>query len=159
MENATRALLIAAAVLLAICLISLSLMVFNSSSGMTNQASSTLDSTAVYTHNSKFLSYINKSASSTTTKSLVTTIMQNNAIANSYSSSTSFSADAHHVYLNFYPKDENSVSHKWKTKDLSKIHNKISVGAKYKIYVTKGCTKHSGGYYNGYLCCISIKEL
>ena len=154
MENASKALLIAGAVLITIFVISLAISIVTSNSEITNQASSTMETTAVYTFNQQFLFYLDDSATATTAKALTDKILQHNSVVNS----SSFSPGNHHIYLNFYPKGESKITHKWKTADLKKIYNKISNGSRYKIYVTN-CTTHIGGYYNGYVVCLSIREL
>ena len=154
MENASKALLVAAAVLIAIFLISLAIMIVNSNSGITDQANSTLASAEVSSFNNQFSLYFSNSTSGTAAKSLTSAILQNNSTIKS----KKFSPDDHHIYLNLYPKGESKITHKWKAADLRKINNKISNTAKYKITATK-CVSYPGGYYNGYLICISITEL
>ena len=154
MENATKALLIAAAVLVAIFIISLSMSLVNSNAETTNQADSALQSNSTYAFNEQFLYYFGNSVTGNKAKALTNKILYHNAAVNS----TTFSAGEHHVYLNFYPKGESKITHKWKTSDLQKIYNKILNGARYKISVTN-CGTYPGGYYFGYVICISIKEL
>lgn len=155
MENATKALLIAGAVLIALLLISLGISVVNSGSDSTEQANSAMESTSVFAFNQPYLSFISKSASGTSAKFLTNKILQHNMLV----PSTSYNPGEHHIYLNFYSKDNTkTLKHKWKTNDLNEIYNNLSDGKRYKIYVTN-CTTHTGGYYNGYIACISIKEL
>ena len=54
MENATKALLIAGSVLVAILLIAMGLRIFNSTSGTTEQSQKVMDTTAITTFNSQF---------------------------------------------------------------------------------------------------------
>ena len=147
MENAVKALLIAASVMVAILIISLGISIYNSSSGIGDEASSTLESTAAFAFNERFTSYMSKSASGSTAKTLVNKIMQHNMSIGL----SSFSAGDHHILLNLYYNDNNSRSkleHCWETTDLKKIYNKISNGKRYDIHVTD-CDNYPGGYYNG----------
>lgn len=160
MENTTKALLIAAAVLVAIIIISLTLMIVTSNADTATKGSSTLDATAIKAFNDKFTRYFSKSAPGTTAKALTQTIIQHNASINK----NEFSPDDHHVYLNFYPyprSNSTKLAHRFSPKDLQVILDKITSTRRYKINVT-GCTSYDSptpGYYNGYLICISIEEL
>jgi len=154
MENAAKALLIAAGVMVAILIISLGMSIFNSNSEITDDASSTLESTAILAFNKQFSYYFSESASGSSAKALTSKILNHNAAIGS----SSFSPGEHHIYLNIYPKGESKITHRWKPSDLQEIYNKISNGARYKISTTS-CTAYPRGYYNGYIICISIKEL
>lgn len=157
MENTSKALLIVAAILLALLIVGLGMMIFNSSFERIDGTSSTLESSNISTFNSQFSYYLSNSATGTQAKSLVDKILKHNATVTS--SSPSYSAGKHHVYLNFYPPNgQKKIVHKWKTNDLKNIQSRILSGTKYKIYITS-CTQHSGGYYNGYIACISIRAL
>ncbi len=57
MENATKALLIAGSVLIAILLIALGMRVFNSGASASKESQSTMQSTAALTFNSQFTSF------------------------------------------------------------------------------------------------------
>lgn len=78
MENATKALLIAAAVLIAIILISLGVSIVSSAQDQINQSSSALDTAEIESFNSKFRSYEGSSVSGTKCKTLARAIVQNN---------------------------------------------------------------------------------
>ena len=78
MENATKALLIAAAVLIAIILISLGVSIVSSAQDQINQSSSALDTAEIESFNSKFRSYEGESVSGTKVKTLARAIIQNN---------------------------------------------------------------------------------
>lgn len=79
MENATKALLIAGSVLIAILLIAMGVKIFNSTSGTTEAAQSTMDATAIATFNNKFLQYIGDNKSKTQVISVANAIIANNA--------------------------------------------------------------------------------
>ena len=154
MENAVKALIIAGSVIVAILIISLGVSIYTSNSDVTNEADSTMGSTAAFAFNQKFSHYFSNSASGSAAKDLVDQVFYNNLSIDS----SKFSPGDHHIYLNFYPKTGAELTHKWKISDLQNISNQISNGKRYKLYATR-CDTYSGGYYNGYLICISIKEL
>jgi len=154
MENASKALLIAGAVLIAIFIISLALVLVRSNSDVMDDGGAALNSAAATAYNSRFLSYVNQSTTASRAKSLTSQLLQHNTASDSYNSFT----PGKHIYLNFYPKGKSSITHKWKSSDLSIIYNSISNSGRYRIYTTS-CTAYTGGYYNGYLVCISIREL
>ncbi len=78
MENATKALLIAAAVLIAIILISLGVSIVSSAQDQINQSSSALDTAEIESFNSKFRSYEGTAVSGTKCKTLARAVVQNN---------------------------------------------------------------------------------
>lgn len=57
MENATKALLIAGSVLIAILLIAFGLRIFNSTKGTSEAAQTAMDATAISTFNNQFIEY------------------------------------------------------------------------------------------------------
>ena len=76
MENASKALIIAGAILLSILLISLGIMVYNQAKGTVNNAN--LDSEETQTFNSKFLSYTGNRKSASDVNSLIQAVNANN---------------------------------------------------------------------------------
>lgn len=78
MENATKALLIAAAVLVAIIIISLGVSIVTSARDQINQSSNALDSAEVEAFNSKFKTYEGASVSGTKVRSLANAVIQSN---------------------------------------------------------------------------------
>ena len=79
MENASKALIIAGAILISILLISVAIMVMNSTSGVTDQVEGNMDAMAVQQFNAKFDVYAGKNQGASTVKSLLSAIMVNNA--------------------------------------------------------------------------------
>lgn len=79
MENATKALLIAGSVLIAILLIAMGVRVFNSTKGTTDQVEGTMNATEIATFNSKFTQYVGSGKSAAQVKSLANIIIANNA--------------------------------------------------------------------------------
>lgn len=79
MENATKALLIAGSVLIAILLIAIGVKILSSTSGTTEATQSTMDATAVATFNGKFTQYLGKNKAKRQVIDLVNAIIANNA--------------------------------------------------------------------------------
>ena len=78
MENASKALIIAGAILISILLISVGIMVMNSTDQVTGGMQQEMDSTAIQTFNSKFDNYIGVQTASVA-RSLCSTIIASNA--------------------------------------------------------------------------------
>lgn len=79
MENASKALIIAGAILISILLISVGVLIMNSTGGITGSMKSSSDSMAMQAFNSQFSSYIGTSISASQVKSLLSTIISSNA--------------------------------------------------------------------------------
>lgn len=78
MENASKALLIAGAILIAILLIAIGMMVFNSANGVIDTAASGMSDNEKEMHNKKFTVYAGMRSGSTV-KSLLDVIEENNS--------------------------------------------------------------------------------
>ena len=76
MENASKALIIAGAILLAILIISLGIMIFNQASGVVNN--NAMDEVEISTFNQKFTQYEGTNVKGAQVNSLITQIIQNN---------------------------------------------------------------------------------
>ena len=83
MENATKAIIIAGSILIAIALIAVAVRVLNESQEPAEQVGGTMESTEISMFNSKFLAYVGSNKSSAEIKSLLNLIMANNATAKS----------------------------------------------------------------------------
>lgn len=79
MENATKALLIAGSVLIAILLIAMGLRIFSSTTGTVDSAQTTMDATAVATFNGQFNGYIGSNISGSKVLALQQKIIASNA--------------------------------------------------------------------------------
>lgn len=79
MENATKALLIAGSILIAILLIAMGVRVFNSTKGTTDQVEGTMQTTEVATFNNKFTVYFGSNKSAAQVKALANVIIANNS--------------------------------------------------------------------------------
>lgn len=78
MENATKALLIAAAVLVVIILIAFGMRILNTSSGTQDQADATMNSSKAQAFNRSFESYKGTRVNGASARSLITAVQQNN---------------------------------------------------------------------------------
>ena len=76
MENASKALIIAGAILLAILIISLGIMVYRQASGVVD--SNAMDEVAVSSFNEKFQQYVGDNIRGANVNALINTIVQNN---------------------------------------------------------------------------------
>ena len=76
MENASKALIIAGAILLAILIISLGIMIFNQASGVVNN--NAMDEVEISTFNQKFTQYEGTNVKGAQVNSLLDQIVQNN---------------------------------------------------------------------------------
>ena len=84
MENASKALIIAGAILLAILIISLGIMIYNQASGVVD--SNAMDEAAVTSFNQKFRQYEGNNIRGSNVNAMIDTIIQNN-LSNSDDSS------------------------------------------------------------------------
>lgn len=98
MENASKALLIAAAVLIVILLIAMGVRVFNSTSGTTDSLESTMSSTEVVAFNNKFTGYLG-TQSTAKAKTLVNMVLANNQ------------KSAHKIEINYRIYEKKDVSY------------------------------------------------
>lgn len=78
MENASKALLIAASLLIVILLIAMGMKVFNSTAGTTDNVETTMNATEIATFNSKFTAYAGTKSLSQV-KALANVVIANNA--------------------------------------------------------------------------------
>ena len=80
MENASKALLIAAAVLIVLLIIAMGMNIFNSTDATTDQVEVTMTTTEISTFNNKFTSYLGTNKSAANAKSLANVVISNNAV-------------------------------------------------------------------------------
>ena len=76
MENASKALIIAGAILLAILIISLGIMIYRQASGVVD--SNAMDEVAVSSFNEKFQQYVGENVRGANVNALINSIIQNN---------------------------------------------------------------------------------
>lgn len=123
MENASKALLIAGAVLIVILLIAVGMKIFNSSSSTADQVDTNMQTVEITTFNNKFLQYAGKQ-SGTQVKALINVVIAHNA-----------TEEVRKVKIN----------DKTKTDDISSLLSDIDSMAEYTVTVT---TNPSTGYVN-----------
>lgn len=99
MENASKALLIAASVLIAILLIAFGMKIFITSSKPVDNVEGAMNSTEIATFNSKFLSYAGTNKSAAQVKALANVIIANNS-----------TNDNHKVKIKVLANDETDVA-------------------------------------------------
>ncbi len=80
MENATKALLIAGSVLIAILLIAVGLRIFSSTNGTTEATKTTMEATAITTFNSQFVGFLNRDLTVVQVNSLEQKVIASNAV-------------------------------------------------------------------------------
>ncbi len=83
MENATKALLIAGSVLIAIVLIAIGMRILSSTQGATDAAEETMSASEIAIFNNKFSQYYGTGKSKSEVIALINTIVANNSVSNS----------------------------------------------------------------------------
>ncbi len=111
MENASKALIIAGSVLIAILLISLGLMIFKSTSGVTDQTQELGKTLEVQQFNSQFLKYCGESVKGSQVRTLCEVIIANNS-------------NSQHTV---------TIAEKTTASDISSYRNSISTNKSYKV--------------------------
>ena len=161
MENASKALLISGTILIVILLIGVGIKLFDSTSPLSDQVTTSTQTTAASNFNSQFYIYFGNSVSPSKTRDFIKEVMKNNA----KSGYATFSPELHQIGLLFYKKNNQHVlpgdPHKWKESDLQAVYNNIHDNQTYTIRNTYNCDTYGApaGYYkNGYLICITIQE-
>lgn len=100
MENASKALIIAGAVLISILLITFGIMIMGSTDGVKDQMSESMTEMEISSFNSKFLEYEGTTRKASQVKTLI------NAIATSNTATGTSSGDEKFVAIEFTPKGE-----------------------------------------------------
>ena len=126
MENASKALIIAGSILVAILLIAMGVRIVVSTNGTTDNVDTTMDATAIATFNNKFIGYIGTNKSRGQVMSLLNAIIASNS-----------TDSAHPVQVNG-------------TTDLRTKMNNLGNGP-FTISISS-----TGGYTNGLISNISI---
>ena len=115
MENATKALLIAGSVLIAILIIAVGLRIFNSTQGTVESAQTTMNSTDVTMFNSQFTSYIGKNKTKNEVIQFTNKVIASNA------------SSKHNITVNIFNNTTNVAT------DLMQAVNNLNDTAKYSI--------------------------
>ena len=100
MENASKALIIAGAILIAILLISVGILVMNSTGSMTDEVGKTSDTMALQTFNSQFTTYEGTSMTASQVRSLMGLIQSSNASNGVIAAGQADNTTDKYVYLN-----------------------------------------------------------
>lgn len=139
MENASKALLIAASVLIVILLIAFGVRIFNSTGDVGDQVDGTMKTTEVTMFNNKFNAYIGQKKSVNDIKSLANVIIGHNATAKS---------DTQKVYLYIYVSSPYAYCYTTSANTISATVSKLT-GSNYKVTA----------YYNsnGYIYRLDVK--
>lgn len=135
MENASKALLIAGAILIAILIIGIGMLVFNGIGSITGQQEAKVNAMAIQMFNAEFEAYKGTNVSGSNVKALLSSIAANNT---SYSDDTS-----RQIAVTFTPKSGTSVSKETTPATITGI----TVGANFRYTVTFG-TDEGSGYIN-----------
>jgi len=163
MENASKALIIAGAILISILLISLGIMIFNKNSGMVEQSNSVLDTITgsnafkeattlldpVKYFNSQFEKYIGSNVSPDKAREFINAIIKNNSNPNN-----------HRIYITLKYAGGDTIpgkGHQYTTSQLQEALKTIDDSKLYKIQMTEHCQDYPGGYDpEGYVYCMNI---
>lgn len=137
MENASKALLIAASVLIVILLIAFGIRIFNSTSGSADQIDGTMQTTETAMFNNKFTTYFGKNKTKSQVISLVNVVIASNA-----------SSGRMVIMTIENSMDENSNNLMQNASNLSSVD-------KYEIGLDDG----AGAINNGYIYHIKVKKM
>lgn len=143
MENASKALIIAGAILLAILIIALGVFIFNKAKSATNMDD--LSNQQVEAHNATFQNY-EGNINGTQAKTLIDAIRNNNQQMPTDGDITISSGKAGTV----------TISNTMATADLTKLKNAFDPTKQYTVSIVDYCTKD--GQYKGYINKMSIVE-
>ena len=139
MENASKALIIAGAILIAILLISVGIFVLNSMNKPIDQVSQASDSQAVQMFNSKFINYSGQIKTVSEIKSLVMLVIANN------------SADPAHKVGFRLEQNENTAWYRdltgSKEYPISSLINELDPNKKYQVVPLYAKKDSSGRYF------------
>ena len=150
MENASKALIIAGAILISILLIGGGVAIVSSISEVVDEATTTTGALTASMHNSKLDNYVGKNVTGAVAREFIASVITSN----------SGSDVKEPILINAYKIVGDKFTHKYKTTDLKQIYNGIVSGAMYSIKSTSGCSRYSGGIRSdGTYGCISITKL
>ena len=147
MENASKALIIAGAILLSILIIGLGMTVYNSASSQLGGAK--LDAQELQAHNSQFLAYEGKQKGAQV-NALVTAIKTNNAQYDDRKIGMNFSATSAPKDIHCFGTAKSSGGDSIAESGLSGSHDTINAKSTTSYYVSFGYAK------NGCINCVEI---
>lgn len=126
MENASKALIIAGAILISILLISVGVLIMNSTDGVTGGMASSADSMEMNRFNSQFSSYAGGSKSASQVRTLVSNVISSNATNDAHQVSVTTTGTGFNAGSLFTSGTSASA-------DLSKINQGVKQTYKYTI--------------------------
>lgn len=134
MENASKALIIAGAILLSILIISLGLMIFNQAKEVVSGSSGSMDEVEVKTFNSKFETYEGDNISGSNVNALLSAVVSSNV--------SNASAGEEMKLINVTVSSDITVTTSTlnSTTYLSRVSKKAQTGASYKVVMATGTT-------------------
>lgn len=161
MENASKALIIAGAVLISILIIGLAVFLYNQAAGTVNRAN--LNSQEAQAHNQQFEAYFGDKVSASDVKQLMSLVRTNNI-------TSATASETKTIYVRFGASLETA-----KYEDPASVSTSVKPGKTYNVGVTDSKTtkasedetentegtspKYDGSYYkSGYIRIITITE-
>ena len=140
MENASKALLIAGAILLVIAIIAVGMYVFNMASGVTQGTAQQMDAMEIQAFNSQFESYAGDKVGGTEVKALISRVIANNS---TYAEDTARLVEVSlEIETGVVPGGATPVPATDVIANISAI--KISTTAKYKVELELGTGASNG---------------
>ncbi len=166
MENASKALIIAGAILISIIIIGLG--VYFVTMARESMSSVNLDQQVLDSHNGPFVQYFKNAASASEVKALISMVRSNNLKVDTQGSDAegADNDESTKVYIAFKSGSTTTIYGDGATNTLSALSGKIKAGKQYKIYDNdstkdgKPTGEDTASYYrSGYIRCILIDEL
>lgn len=157
MENATKALLIAAAVLIAIVLIAMGIKLLSSTQGAMNQSGEVSSDLEASIFNAKFEAYEGKAVKGSQVKQLARKVIQNNEanIINKSATDVLEKYDKNKIiYINLYNKDDHPDAQDLASQDVINnwINQKLNINSTYSVSIIEYHKE------NGFVKRIKVKE-
>ena len=142
MENASKALLIAGAILISILLISVGIMTIGSTSGLTEQTHAVARTEEIRLSNSQLSKYFGERVTGAQVISFLSYVIIHN------------SQNENPILINFNNKHHSTSN------EIQAVINGIDRSAYYIIRVTNECNTYNGGYRtNGSFGCLTVEKL
>lgn len=141
MDNASKALIIAGAILLAVAIIGIGIYIYSAANSTIKDSMDSMDATSAFAFNQRFSVYMNKAISGTQVKQFLDEVINNNT---KYPDTF--------IYVNAYDyivPGNYKFTHKRKQADIETIKSNINNRTLYYISVTTGCGTFKGGYRDG----------
>ncbi len=157
MENASKALIIAGAILLSIILISLGIMVVNNARNAIS--GSDLSDTQIQTFNSKFSSYVGNNKTADQVYNLIEAVQTSNMTENR-------SGEKRYVQVNIVANASVGIDAATYGADpaansapVTKTITKLPSSSSYKVEILKGTSGTETGYLNGLIAYIRVTKI